>query len=73
MGTSSVNSAVSQSLPPFVILPVLLLLSSGSVECSKLAPPTPWKGSSLLKKIGRPTVAPFQKYMLSRNTSACAH
>ena len=43
------SSAVSQSLPPFVTLPVLFEELSGSFEISKDAPLTPINGSSLSK------------------------
>ena len=61
IGSSRVNSAVSQSFPPLVILPVLFEESSGSVESSNDAPPTPLKGSSLSKLTGNPTGLFFQK------------
>ena len=44
IGLSTISSAVSQSLPPFVNFPVALVASSGSVEISNAAPPTPAKG-----------------------------
>ena len=44
IGLSITSSAVSQSFPPFVSLPVLLVASSGSTDISNEAPPTPAKG-----------------------------
>ena len=52
IGTSNIISAVSQSFPPLVTLAVLLVASSGSVESSTEAPPTPANFSSWLNLIG---------------------
>ena len=55
IGVSNISSAVSQSFPPLVTLPVAFVASSGSVENSNEAPPTPAKGIEVLKSIGKPT------------------
>ena len=55
IGLSTINSAVSQSCPLLVNFPVLFEASSGSVDISKDAPPTPANGSKgSLKYIGKP-------------------